>query len=161
VVILKEHVPLAVWADGRGINTQGEWFAANSAELEQYGDLPTLIGPAGTEQYVAHGYRNFITWFDGLKMRPRIVELTARYAWRITMNNGVIVELGREQNEQVLKDRVDRLMTHYDEIKTRWGATPDHIDLRYPNGLAVKVAGVKFLPAASQDSPQERQNGYR
>jgi cell division protein FtsQ len=147
VVILEEHVPLASWVDGRGINTYGEWFAANSAELEQYGKLPVLIGPAGTEHYVAQAFRNFVDWFEPLGMKPHIVELTARYAWRVTMHNDVVVELGREQNEKVLKNRIDRLIAHYDEIKTRWGAAPAHIDLRYRNGLAVKVAGVKFLPA--------------
>jgi cell division protein FtsQ len=154
VVLVEEHVPLALWADGRGINTYGEWFAANPAELEQYGNLPVLMGPAGTESYVAQAFRNFVSWFEPLEMKPQTVELTSRYAWRITMSNEVVVELGREQNENVLKNRVERLMVHYDEIRTRWGAAPGHIDLRYPNGLAVKVAGVKFLPTGSHDMLQ-------
>jgi cell division protein FtsQ len=147
LVIIEEHVPLASWVDGRGINTYGEWFAANSAELEQYGNLPELSGPAGTEPYVAQRFREFTEWFAPLDMKPHAVELSARYAWRITMSNKVVVELGREQNDKVLKFRVDRLITHYDEIKTRWGAAPSYVDLRYPNGLAVKVSGVKFMPA--------------
>ncbi len=148
VVTLEEHAPLATWGDGRGINTHGEWFAANPAELEQYGDLPTLLGPAGTEQRVAQRLRDFTDWFAPLDLQPKVVELTARYAWRVTMKNQVVIELGREPDDNVLKYRVDRFIAHYDAVRARWGGAPTHADLRYPNGFAVKVAGVKFLSAS-------------
>ncbi|MFN7667206.1 MAG: cell division protein FtsQ/DivIB [Burkholderiales bacterium] len=151
VVMVEEHVPLALWVDGRGINTYGEWFAANPAEFEQYGNLPELNGPSGTEQYVAQRFRHFTDWFAPLDLKPQVVELSPRYAWRITMTNQVVVELGREQNDKVLKYRVDRLIAHYDEIKTRWGAAPTQVDLRYPNGFAIKVSGVKFLSEPAVD----------
>ncbi|HEU4622255.1 MAG TPA: cell division protein FtsQ/DivIB [Burkholderiaceae bacterium] len=149
VVEIEEHVPLGVWSDGRGVNTHGELFAVNTAELETSGDLPNLAGPPGTEAIVTQRWRDFGAWFAPTGMTPESVELSSRYAWRVTLMNEarekLVVDLGREQDARTLEQRIDRFVAHVDAVKARWGGTLKRADLRYPNGFAVQVAGVKFL----------------
>jgi cell division protein FtsQ len=145
VVTIEEHVPAALWHDGRGINAQGEWFVTNPGELEPYRDLPELSGPPGTEQRLLARLNDLVAWFAPLGMKPRTVELTSRYAWRVTMENGMVVELGREPEPSVLKERVTRFVTHFAAVHRHWGGMPTYADLRYPNGFAVKIPGVKFI----------------
>ena len=145
VVDIEEHVPLARWADGRGVDTDGELFAVNSAELDQYEDLPALEGPPGTEHLLTQRLHDFTQWFKPLGRTPEAVTLSNRYAWSLTLDDGMVVDLGREQATETLGARISRLVAAFDQVRTRWGGTPDTVDLRYPNGFAVRVAGVKFL----------------
>jgi len=149
VVQIEEHVPLGVWSDGRGVNTHGELFAVNSAELESAGPLPDLAGPVGSEAAVVQRWRDFGTWFAPVGMHVQSVELSSRYAWRVTLANDghdkLVVDLGREQDANTLEQRVSRFVAHVDAVKSQWGGMPKRADLRYPNGFAVQVAGVKFI----------------
>lgn len=150
VVQVEEHVPIATWADGRGVNTHGELFAVNSAELDASGDLPDLAGPPGSEAMVAQRLRDFATWFAPLSLTPERVVLSGRYAWTVALsnNNGdkTVVELGRELDTNTLKERADRFVAYARQVHERWGGAIKEVDLRYPNGFAVRIAGVKFLP---------------
>ena len=168
VVTVEEQVPVALWRDGRGINAYGEAFAVNPAELEQYNEptpLPQLSGPAGSEAQVAQRLKDFQTWFAPLQLPIREVELSPRYAWRITLGNpalanGSVVELGREADAPLLQQRAQQFVTHYSAVNLRWGAAPRYVDLRYPNGFAIKVAGVKFN-SESALTPVGENNGTR
>lgn len=152
VVEIEEHVPFAVWSDGRGVNTFDELFAVNGAELDQYGDLPNLDGPIGTERRVAQRFRQLRSWLAPLALEPVAVELSSRFAWRADLagNNGraVAIEFGREQSDATLEQRAQRLVSAWKPMLARFGRLPNAIDLRYANGFAVRVADMKFLPAA-------------
>jgi cell division protein FtsQ len=162
LVEIEEHEPLAVWDDGRGVNTYGELFAVNTAELEQFGNLPAFGGPSGSEARVTQRYRDFMQWFAPIGLAPREVTLSNRYAWSVALINvsnahvwpesaprQVQVELGREQAPQTLQQRVDRLVLSWRQVLSRWGAVPQAVDMRYPNGFALRIAGLKFQAPAT------------
>jgi cell division protein FtsQ len=157
LVEIEEHEPLAVWTDGRGVNMQGELFAVNTAELEQFGNLPALGGPDGSEARVTQRYRDFMQWFAPIGLAPREVTLSGRYAWSVALINvsnahvwpesaprQVVVELGREQTPQTLQQRAERLVLSWRQVLARWGAVPQVVDMRYPNGFALRIPGLKF-----------------
>lgn len=168
IVNLEEQVPVALWQDGRGINAYGEAFAVNPAELDQYNEptpLPQLSGPPGSEAQVAQRLRDFRSWLAPLELPIRNVELSNRYAWRVTLvnpavTNGSVLEFGRETDAHLLQQRAQRLATHYSAVNLRWGAAPRYVDLRYPNGFAIQVAGVKFN-SESASNPVGENNGTR
>lgn len=148
VVEIEEHVPFAVWGDGRGVNTHDELFAVNNAELDQYGDLPNLNGPLGTEARVAQRFRDLRQWFAPIGLAPATVDLSSRFAWSVQLEgNGreVSVELGREQDDTTLEQRSRRFVAAWKPVLARVGRVPQAVDLRYPNGFAIRVADVKFL----------------
>ncbi|TCS36922.1 cell division protein FtsQ [Paucimonas lemoignei] len=143
VVTLEEHVPLATWGqDGRLLSVQGEVFVANLAEAEEDGDLPEFAGPNGTEKEVLARYRELQDWFATVSLVPEVVQLSNRYAWTIKLNNGMTVELGREQSSTTLKERVERLVAVYPQLVARLQDRIENVDMRYPNGMALKAGGL-------------------
>ena len=145
VVDIEEHMPIANWADGRGVDADGELFAVNTAELEEYANLPLLDGPPGSEHLVAQRLHDFVAWFEPMDRKPEAVTLSRRYAWSVTLDDGMVVELGREQEAASLAQRVARFVATIDRVGKQWGGEVETADLRYPNGYAVRVAGVKFV----------------
>ena len=145
VVELEEHRPIAQWMDGRGLNAHGELFAVNAGELEQYPDLPVLDGPEGSEFVLLQRWGQFKSWFAPTGRVPTQVTLSERRAWQVELDDGTQLEIGRELDAQTLEQRVHRYISTFERVKQRWGGDIKTVDLRYPNGYAVRVAGVKFL----------------
>ncbi|NKI72077.1 FtsQ-type POTRA domain-containing protein [Collimonas pratensis] len=143
VVTVEEHQPLATWDDdGRLLSVHGELFTANLDEAEEDGELLRLSGPDGSEKDVVARLADFRQWFAPLKLNPVDVALSSRYAWTVKLDNGMTVELGREQNKTTLKDRVARLVQIYPQLLSRLQNRIESVDMRYPNGLALKASGM-------------------
>lgn len=154
VVRLEEYRALATWGDGRLVSVDGELFAANLAEAEEHGKLPEFSGPAGSEKDVTTRYYDFRKWYAPLGMKPEAVTLSPRYAWTVRLSGGLQVRLGRERNPDTLIERSRRFVAAYPQVAARWGHEIKYADLRYPNGFAIRAAGMRFL--SDKDSPQQR-----
>lgn len=145
VVAIEEHQPLATWGnDGRLLSVKGDVFTANLAEAEEDGELPEFSGPEGSEKEVVARFAEFRTWFAPIKLVPDSVQLSSRFAWSVKLNNGMAVDLGREQSRTTLKERVQRLTGIYPQLVARLQGGIESVDMRYPNGLALKATGLKF-----------------
>jgi len=143
IVTIDEHEPLATWDDdGRLLSVRGDLFTANLDEAEEDGALLRLSGPDGSEKDVVARLADFRQWFAPLKLNPVDVALSSRYAWTVKLDNGMTVELGREQNKTTLKDRVARLVQIYPQLLSRLQNRIESVDMRYPNGLALKASGM-------------------
>jgi len=155
-VTLEEHVAFARWGQDAGdlqprglVNTHGEPFSAPIADAMAL-PLPQFAGPAGSEGEVARRYRNFAERLAPLGMLPERVVLTPRYAWQLRLGGeqaGVLnLELGRDGAETV-EQRLARFVAAYPESLGRLPRrnVNEHtfVDLRYPNGFALRVAGWK------------------
>lgn len=150
-VRLEEHVALARWGATGLVNTFGEPFSApmNDGSAPK---LPLFAGPAGTEGELARRYRSFVELLAPLGETPEravvAVVLTPRYAWQLRLagaqNGALNLELGRDGAEPV-EQRLARFVAAYPESLGRLPrrAAADHffVDLRYPNGFALRVAG--------------------
>jgi len=147
---LEEHVAFARWAGGGLVNSHGEPFSA-PLEAEAERRLPLLAGPPGTEGELARRYRRFAGLLEPLGVAPEqrdlaSVVLSPRHAWRLHLAGGLDLELGRDGAE-VVEARLARFVAAYpDSIGrlARAGAgaePPRQVDLRYPNGFALRVAG--------------------
>jgi cell division protein FtsQ len=147
VVVIDEHRPLGTWGeDGRLLSVEGDIFTANLAEAEEEGELPEFEGPAGSEREVVARYRDFSEWLAPVELAPEAVQLSGRYAWSLRLNNGMTVELGREHTRETLKNRVERLVRIYPQLVARLQDRIESVDMRYPNGLALRAAGLNLAP---------------
>lgn len=147
IVTLEEHIPLATWGDdGRLVSVKGDVFTANLAEAEEDGELPGLFGPVGSEKEVVQRFRDLHDWFRPVKLAPASLRLSGRYAWTVGLNNGIKVELGREQSREMLKARVERLTGIYPQLVAGLQDRIENIDMRYPNGLALTARGLVIGP---------------
>jgi cell division protein FtsQ len=124
---LEEHVALARWGDDRLVNTHGETFSARSKEA-----LPIFVAPAGTSSEVARRYRRFAEIVAPTGTTIDRVVLSPRQAWQLRLANGQHLMLGRDADEA--ENRLRKFVQFHPRAKAH-----EYIDLRYPNGFAVRV----------------------
>jgi cell division protein FtsQ len=142
VVSVEEHKALGTWGDdGQLISVKGDVFTANLAEAEEE-RLLKFYGPEGSEKEVVMRYEEWRRTFATINLEPVLVELSDRYAWRIRLNNGVTVLFGREQKDRTIRVRTEHLLAVYPRLAAQLKNRIKGIDLRYPNGLALKTDGL-------------------
>ncbi len=141
-ISIEEHKPVARWGEGRSelVNSYGEVFAAQLPDEESVG-LPLLFGPNGTAQEVLTHYGNFVEAFKTVGETPVQVTLSPRLAWQVKLQNGMLVDIGREQTKAPVGVRLQRFIEIYPETVAKRAVRPAVVDLRYPNGFAMRVAG--------------------
>lgn len=142
IVSIEEHQPLGTWGDDRLISVKGDVFTANLAEAEEVAELMELSGPPGSEKDVVNRLEELRTWLAPIGLVPEAVHLSSRYAWSVRLDNGMLVELGREQTRTTLQERVARLVALYPQLAERLPDRIERVDLRYQNGLALKATGL-------------------
>jgi cell division protein FtsQ len=127
-----EQQAVARW-NGQGLlNTRGEVFSPPAASYPH--GLPLLEGPEGSNIAVLKQYRAIQDALAALAREPVHVVQDARRAWRVKLDNGLQIALGREQSLQ----RLQRFTRVYAQLFRQRVNEIDYIDLRYTNGLAVR-----------------------
>jgi len=137
-VTLEEHVALARWGDTGLVNQQGELFDGRGAR-----DLPLLAGPAGTEAELARRYQRYSELLAPLGSPLERLILSPRYAWQLRLADGLVIELGRDAPNDPVDTRLARLVAVYAQTLGRISRTHEYVDLRYPNGFALRVTELK------------------
>jgi cell division protein FtsQ len=156
---IEEHVPAALWRELGGekqekrlVNTFGEVFAGESTAV-----LPQLAGPQGSSREVLQRYREVAEAMGRYSLAPRSVTLSPRLAWQVKLDDGTLVELGRDQEpsppgsngenkasedkslaRRPTAERLARFIEVYPQVFDTIQA--DVVDLRYPNGFALRNA---------------------
>lgn len=141
-ISVEEHKAVALWGEGRNelVNSYGEVFSALLADKDRNG-LPQLAGPQGTAPDVLTHFGEFGVAFAKVGERPVQLTLSPRLAWQLRLENGMWVNIGREQQKSSVANRLQRFIEVYPETVGRQAVRPAVVDLRYPNGFAMKVAG--------------------
>ena len=142
-VRLEEHVPLARWGGAGLVNQQGERFDGRAADLA----LPLFAGPQGSEGEVTRRYRRFTEIVAPLGAGLERLVLTPRYAWQLRLADGLAIELGRDAPDDAVERRLRRFVAAHGQTLAKMqrrpagaGAANLQVDLRYPNGFALRVA---------------------
>jgi cell division protein FtsQ len=134
VVRVEEHRPLGRWSATRLVSERGELFDGTSDAA-----LPQLAGPPGSEREVTRRYLATRELLAPLGVEPVQVALSARYAWQVQLSNGLVLELGRDQARSPVDERLARFVAAYPRIVGSLNRRLDYVDLRYPNGFAIRV----------------------
>jgi cell division protein FtsQ len=135
-IVLEEHVALARWGDDALVNTYGERFNGRTEE-----PLPLFLGPAGSEGEVARCYARFADVVAPLGTELERVVLTPRYAWQLRFASGLHVMLGRDADRA--EARLRKFVEAYAATLGRIARRHEYVDLRYPNGFALRVPELK------------------
>ncbi len=153
IVSLEEYQPLGVWGtEGRLLSTKGDLFTVNMAEAEEDYDLLKFSGPEGSEKEVLERYRDFYRRFAEIRLVPKEIRLSDRYAWTVILDSGMKVEFGREKDQSTMDNLMNRLMEAYPRLAEKTGNLIENIDMRYPNGLALKMKGKLPVSGIQQNS---------
>jgi cell division protein FtsQ len=136
-VTIEEHVALARWGqprESRLVNTHGELFAAKSDA-----QLPLFSGPAGSEGEITRHFALFRQSLAPLGLEPREVLVSSRFAWQLKLSDGLKVQLGRDSEKDRIEDRLAKFVSVYPQTLGKLPRHVDYVDLRYPNGFALRV----------------------
>ncbi len=138
-VTLREHKPLARWNDGALVDVQGDVFMAASDAR-----LPHLGGPAGSSVAVMQAWQNMRQILAPIGRQPVDVVLSERGSWNVTLDNGLQIALGRDDQAMT---RLARWVGLYPAMMAQLNSSLISVDLRYPQGFAVRLA-----PAANNNN---------
>jgi cell division protein FtsQ len=131
-VEIEEHQELARWGDIALVNSHGELFhAASDAEL------PVFYGPGDGVKEVAEHYQNFRQILEPVGLKVDQVTLSPRRSWELKTPTNMEIALGREDMEK----RLERFAAVYTKTLVSAKGSLPYVDLRYPNGFAIRLAG--------------------
>ncbi|MFI4978972.1 MAG: cell division protein FtsQ/DivIB [Nevskiales bacterium] len=153
---IEEHVAVARWQNSSGetrlVNNRGEVFAA--ALPAGQSSLPLFGGPEGSAPLMLERFHEFNSLLAPLGRSLRVVGLSPREAWQLRLDDGLMLELGRDQTNYPIHDRLQRFVGIYNEAKARSAGSIAAIDMRYPNGFALRSGHGEALHAA--DGPRSK-----
>jgi cell division protein FtsQ len=151
-VRLEEHRPVALWEGEEGadklVNSFGEVFEANVGDVEDDG-LPSFAGPTGTAPQMLALYGRLLPVFARLEQGVERLQLTGRGSWRVELDGGATVELGRGSEDELVA-RTERFARTLTQVAGRWRQPLEYADLRHVDGYAVRLRGVSTHPPAAK-----------
>lgn len=151
-VRLEEHRAVALWLgeDGaeRLVNSFGEVFEANVGDVED-DNLPVLSGPEGSAAQMLTLFQRLQPALARLDLVMQRVHLSGRGSWRLELDSGATLELGRGSAAELLA-RTERFVRTVATVTTRWQAPLEYADLRHTDGYAVRLRGVSTQPPAAK-----------
>jgi cell division protein FtsQ len=143
-VQLEEHRPAAVWgsdeATDKLVNSYGEVFEANVGDVEDSG-LPTFSGPEGSSPHMLAMLQQLAPVFARLDAHIDTLSLSGRGSWRVELDTGAEVELGRGSDEEVVA-RTERFVGTLTQVTSRFQRPLEYADLRHHDGYAVRLKGI-------------------
>jgi cell division protein FtsQ len=152
-VHLQEHHSAGFWgadSESRLLNTFGEVFEANTGDAESE-DLPRLIGPDSLSAAVLEGYKSLNALFAPLDASVDQLELTGRGGWRLQLDGGAVIELGRGAPQELI-ERVQRFTSTYTQVMSAYQRAGlervESVDMRHNEGYAIRLRGVSTVVTA-------------
>jgi len=157
-VKLEEHRPAAYWetkAEGADtdseasvekllVNSFGEVFQANLGDVED-DQLPLLAGPAGASGQMLRMWQQLQTQVAGIDDRVERLDLSGRGSWRLSLEKGAVIELGRGTEAEVLA-RFGQFAHTITQITSRYQTPLLSADLRHADAHALRLRGISTTP---------------
>jgi len=130
-ISVSEQVPAACWGERGLLNIRGELFVTDARHIPA--ELPRLSGPEGHSSEVAQMYLDVRERLIPIGLNLRSVNLDARGAWQLTLQDGIAIRLGRRN----IDERADLFLQVVANIVSNREADIDFIDMRYNNGFTI------------------------
>ncbi|NYT46509.1 MAG: FtsQ-type POTRA domain-containing protein [Candidatus Methanofishera endochildressiae] len=127
-----EQKPVIRWQEHSLLNEQGEVF--RPLNIDRFQTLPVLYAP--NEQRLAllevmHGI-SVSLMDEGLYLTE--FRVNERQSWLLSMENGLVIQLGRLQPLEKFSQLMKALIVSGGELVNKMV----YVDMRYPNGYAVR-----------------------
>lgn len=158
VVRLEEHRPVALWAgedgDDRLVNSFGEVFEANLGDVED-DRLPMFAGPDGSAARLLAFFGRIAPVLAPLDAGVEALSLSGRGSWKLRLDTGAEIELGRGSDDEVVA-RTERFVATLEQVTDRYRRPLEFADLRHRDGYAVRLRGVTTTLPAPPAKPVRR-----
>jgi len=131
-VTIIEQKPIARWSDQGFLNQRGELI--KSVVGKELMTLPLLEARAHSQAEVMAQYQNLAALLRSRNLWVAGLVSDEKRAWTVTLNNGLAVNIGRDQ----VMDKMKRFLRVYDSQLQQRLAEIESVDVRYNNGVAVQ-----------------------
>lgn len=129
-ITIRAQQPVARWGEVALMNADARVFQPRTLP----DGLPSLAGPPGSAARVLEQYQALRLVLTPLGLEPTGLELDERRAWTVELTDGGLIRLGREDTQS----RIERLVRAWPGVESAQDQQIALIDLRYPNGFAVR-----------------------
>jgi len=99
--------------------------------------LPAFIGQPGSSAQMAQMYGELNAVLQPMQQLIVQISMSPRFAWQVELENGMVLELGREQ----MQERLTQFVEVYSYSLAAMEKVVRHVDLRYRNGFAAYLPG--------------------
>ena len=130
-VMINERIPLARWGAAAVVSFNGDLFRPRPRSVPS--GLPLLSGPEDSVGTVVEHYSQFAEILGVAGLGLVAVAVDSRGAWRVELDNGVKLLLGRHRMDR----RLWRLARVFTAVLKARIEDIHQVDLRYSNGFAV------------------------
>ncbi len=134
-IAVVEQVAQARWNGDGVLNPEGVAFWPDPDSIPP--GLPMLAGPPGSELEVMARYHALDALLAPLGLQLTGLTLDGRLAWKAVLNGEIEMQLGAGDGEA----EVQRFVRAYPRLSTRADSRLAAVDLRYPNGFALRWQG--------------------
>lgn len=132
-VTVTEESAVARWQEEGLVNREGRVFYPPERDVRLQG-LPLLQGPPRTSVQVMNAYVRLNEQLAPVGLRIACLSMDARRSWRLALDNGMKLTLGRKDSERQL----ERFVRFYSGTLDGRIADVEEVDLRYTSGFAVR-----------------------
>lgn len=134
VTVLEKQAKLK-WNDADLISDQGKLFTPPADSIPK--NLPALQGPEDSFQTVYDKYQLYQSMLQNVGLSLTLLSENARLSWQMQLNNGITVFLGSDN----LDRRFAEFVALYPRLIGEKANKVQYVDMRYPNGVAIKWDG--------------------
>lgn len=131
-ITVVEKNALARWNNNSLLSEAGELF---SPKQETYpANLPQFVGPPGQQVLMRDYFNQINRLLIPLRAKIAYLELTPYFTWKLTLDNGITLQIGHKD----ILTRLGHFVKVYPKIVGKRATDVEYVDLRYPNGVAVR-----------------------
>ena len=132
IVNIEEEIPVARWGEQQLLNNVGDYIDVINKDSVSH--LPVIFSQAGDTKEIIKIYQLISELLGPVGLRIDEVESDNAGSWTLTVLSDIKIILGRDQ----LVEKLQRLQSVWMAELSSQEKNINVIDLRYPNGLAVK-----------------------
>ena len=132
IVNIEEEIPVARWGEQQLLNNVGDYIDVINKDSVSH--LPVIFSQAGDTKEIIKIYQLISELLGPIGVRIDEVESDNAGSWTLTVLSDIKIILGRDQ----LVEKLQRLQSVWLAELSSQEKNINVIDLRYPNGLAVK-----------------------
>jgi len=149
-VVVAEHNALAHWGNEALVDSHGKIFVGSSNA-----SLPVFNGPEDSSSIMLQRYENYMQILAPLGYKVKQLNLSPRMSWEIVLENGLLIKLGQQADEQ----RLQRFVDVYPETIGKLQVMPSYVDLRYSNGFAMHLRKRVAIKTVAHNAALEKRHG--
>jgi cell division protein FtsQ len=129
---IHEKMPIAIWNKESLLSENGVLFSPKQASY--LSSLPTFIGSPGQQIVMLNVFKDMSRLLVPLHVKIAHLELTSYLTWKLKLDNGMMMQIGYND----VLTQLNRFVKVYPKVIGTHASDVEYVDLRYPNGVAVR-----------------------